>query len=155
MLRQGSCNNCGQCCGFSEDGNHTNPWPDHWPGSIVEWSEDACNQVPLFRLVTPPHISGQLSGIVEVNGREFSYYWHGGLRKSLEDHRCPFLVDNGDGRHLCGVYGTSHHEIWATTCNQFPKKEMTMLEAINTFKRYPNCSFYYVPEDNINDDIEE
>lgn len=147
-VRNGKCENCGQCCGLvTHDGQQTNPWGETWPGGLVGWSEESCEQVPILKLITPPHINGKISGTVEVNGRVFSYYWHSGIRKSLEDHSCPFLYEK-DGRHLCGVYGTEWHEIWAGTCNKFPKPIMELPQAIKIFKRYPGCTFYYVPDDN-------
>lgn len=145
MKRQGFCNNCGQCCGLAVNGVQTNPWGDGWPGSLKSWSEEACNQIPVLRLISPPHISGKTSGTVTVNGREFEYFWMAGLRKSMTDHSCPFLVDNKDGRYLCGVYGTEWHSIWEQ-CAPFPSKEMSLVNVIKTFKRFPGCSYFYIHE---------
>ena len=143
LTRLGKCEHCGQCCGrVTEDGQSTNPWGGMWPASLVALSEEACNQVPLYRLIKPPHISGNVSGIVKLNGREFHYLWLNGLRKSLEDHSCPFLYEE-NGLYLCGVYGTEYHVIWEKTCNTFPKDKMFLSEAIKTFLRYPECTFYY------------
>lgn len=148
QVRNGNCNNCGQCCGLAVNGIQINPWGDGWPGSLMTWSEEACNQLPILRLIPPPHLSGKTSGKVTVNDKEFTYIWSDGLKKSLEDHSCPFLVDHGDGQFLCGVYGTNHHDIWEKQCQHFPAKEMTLSQVIKTFRKYPECSYYYELKDN-------
>jgi hypothetical protein len=148
MLRTGKCNHCGQCCGGKlPDGTNVPRWPSSWPEAMDEWSREALEEHPLYSLVGHPRLTGHRAGVTNVDGKEFPYIWLPGvgLVQSKEDHSCPFLMRyRGAEIGRCGVYGTSHHNIWEFLCGSFPPIHAHPSTVIKIFHQFPGCSHEYI-----------
>lgn len=123
FLRQGDCNQCGQCCGAEGSPNQANPYPRRWPEAIARWSLDdaneVCPQLTMFGIVNQGDLIGYDSptGNYKIRNDRYYYVWvpgsgcckdtsvaHDGSSYSLE---CPFLEDDpGDGSRPCALVGT-------------------------------------------------
>lgn len=151
MLRVGTCNHCGECCGGARpDGKHILPWKIGRPTySITSWSQENIDNHPLYSRVSHPSLTGFRSGTINIDGEEFEYAWipELGLVKSEDNIQCPFLkpyIDENTGR--CGIYGTSAHDIWETVCSTYPGLRLSLDNVILHGLEMPSCSHEYVEE---------
>ena len=160
MIRQGTCNRCGDCCD-SESGF---PVDKLWPDSVRNWL--AADVDALF-----PH--GQLLGLgQDANGkliivdrygnftlRGNKIYWRWVSRQGLctnaepyDDEntfevKCPLLLDDtGNGRRECALVGTRYESLWLRTCNNMAPVEFTQAEVSEWMALNPNCSYTWMAE---------
>lgn len=159
--RTGTCNLCGECCGYprSTDGGQNNPWRKDLPESVRNWDQDVLKtEFPLFNLTGHPDHGGKKYGRKDIYGKRCFWIWipkhglcqdktpHGNI--STYDQRCSFLsVKLPDGTVPCLLYGTIDHYIWEKLCQPTPPENMSTKEKVdNWFKNCPSCSYEYVEE---------
>lgn len=135
-LREGTCNQCGQCCGAVTAPNPASPFPVNWWQALRKWSLDDVNaNYPHLSLMgfgqvgqdtlgvtTPVNQAGKKAGRVRAGNTWFYFVWDttrtGGeipfkdtsLGKDGTSHNqeCPFLkADPGNGSRPCGLVGTN------------------------------------------------
>lgn len=165
MLRTGSCNRCGQCCGADGSPYQHNPWPRRWPRAVRNWHlADLVDQWPqalLFGTITKG--DGTIGSTTDYGttritggGPPRDYYWaivpdngickdisgaHDGSSYSLE---CPFLLPNpGDGTRPCGLVGTNEDNAFRVACEIAPPMEKTAEEVVQWQMRHPLCSYIW------------
>lgn len=150
LTRVGECNRCGQCCGADNLG----AWAEAWPEELFGYTQEQLETThPIAALCGVPR-SDHLSGEVEIDRKAYLYYWHRGLRKSLENAECPFLVYEKDTElYACGLYGGSLHKMWEKNCKIFPAPIMSSPDSENHKTMYPKCSYRWIPEEDIANQI--
>jgi len=160
MIRQGSCNRCGQCCGADGSPEQDNPWPDTWPEDLRNWQEGDITssfwifQV-IFQVIKHPKYGGSSSGTMRVGGKNYRYIWvlgHGlckdrppwGNTASFSEE-CPFLMDDpGDGTRPCAFVASPPFDVvWEHDCQPAPPMQKTPEEVVIWFARHPECSYRY------------
>jgi hypothetical protein len=157
MVRSGSCNFCGACCGAISAPQPANPWPASYPASIRLWSDaELERELPLWReMGLVRNAEGEVGyrtphGMVTVGGVAYPYVWDGGWRKP-ENQECALLLpDPGDSTRPCALVGSELEHKWHAYCRDgsdgsgFPPKLMGEAQVVEWFKRHPKCSYEYV-----------
>jgi len=149
LMRSGSCNRCGQCCGAISSPSPTNPWPRPWArGALQEWADDTLPSI--VRLVGEPVRSGVNSAIL-LDNKTYRVLWtDDGLCKdaspwgddSAYSPECPFLMDDpGNSTRPCALVGTNLENIWTEMCQPEPPLEKTAAQVGKWQMRHPNCSY--------------
>lgn len=143
--RIGSCNRCGQCC--------KNIWPEEWPETLFwhtqEWLEQQYPVIALLGIPDPEHLSSE----VEIDSYTIKCCWYKGVRKDKDSPDCPFLVYERDSDlYSCVLYHT-RHEFWERNCGIYPNKIMSLPEAETYLRDYPKCSYRWIPEEDIANQI--
>lgn len=156
--RTGTCNQCGECCGYprTTDGGQNNPWAKDLPECIRNWSDEAITiELPVFKRIGYLKDRDRKFGMVQVGTRRC--YWiivpghglctdktpHGDPR--WFDQRCPFLSEKlPDGTVPCLLYNSKNKYIWERLCKPTPPEEFPTQERVDKwFKNCPGCSFKY------------
>lgn len=139
--RRFECGRCGQCCGVDDK----ECWPVEWPERLDRMDPHELEMTfPVIALVGIPSHGALQHGTVTVDGVTYDYCWHkdGGLRKSKDDNKCPFLVhDEENGPWLCGLVGTTEEWRWEQQCRPWPRPNMSDHDMRQYIEEYPKCSY--------------
>ena len=164
MIRQGTCNRCGQCCGAPGGPDRRTPFGKSWPDSLRHKSLDdinvMCPQATMLGVtMTAEDIVGveEPVGSYRVQGTNFYYVWVDGLgvqRDTSAAHdgssyepECPFLLDDpGDGTRPCGLFGTNDDGAFIRWCEADPTFPRSEKHTVEWQWRYPGCSYTWVAE---------
>lgn len=145
LRRTGTCNRCGECCGWprATDGGQNNPWPSIWPEAIQNWDTASINDDPLLRITGVPKPGSPRHGVVVIGGKAWSFNWlpNWGLASSKSQLWCPFLTAGPGPEHPCGVYDT---DIFRNICIYTPPVEFDMDMLDMWHRNCPSCSYVYV-----------
>lgn len=154
FLRSGTCNRCGECCGYprATDGGQNNPWPNSWPGSIQSWSAEAIAlHLPILQFAAD--MVNTPNGQFTLQGKKINWTWvadHGLCTgtPTAWDQRCPMLgAKQGDGTVPCRLVGTRYENVWTMMCQPVPPDEFEKPEEVdNWYAHCPSCSFVYTSE---------
>ena len=164
MIRQGTCNNCGECCGTSGD----SPFPINWPSAIRFWNledvEAVCPQLAVFGMRLA---NGELGFdtdhfLIRIRNKRFYVVMPatGGIMKdtsvahdgSSYNSECPFLMDDpGDGSRPCGLVGEAFEGARQVFCRP-EERPVPPPDYDNWDQRmvdqwqddHPNCSYVFV-----------
>lgn len=144
--RVGTCNRCGECCGYprATNGGQNNPWPPYNPDDFRTWSEESLRQSPFFSYIDHPH--GDYSvRVLNAGGKSFQYRWLPdiGICRPNGNIMCPFLVDKPGPSRPCGLYATELHDFFLKNCSVFPPDYQTYEEVIYWFTNNPSCSYSF------------
>ena len=169
MLRQGTCNRCGQCCGAEGSPNQANPWPKNWFEHHRNWKfedfESEWAYAPLFgvgRGNAGKPVKGREHGFTTVpcpggQPRRFHWTWqdgrpckdtsqaHDGSEHSLE---CPFLMDDtGDGSRPCGLVDTVREDAYIQVCYPEGPETFHNQESVDQWMSdHPLCGYTWEQE---------
>jgi hypothetical protein len=157
FTRQGSCNRCGECCGYprSTNGGQNNPWPNDWPESIRNWSPESIQtHLPILQFVD--NMVNTPNGNFTIQGHRCYWIWIPGHGLCIDlpaygdpvsyDQRCPCLGDKQAGNDVpCRLYGTRYQPIWQAMCEATPPVTYERQSQVdNWFINCPSCSYIYV-----------
>lgn len=159
FIRNGTCNRCGECCGFprASDGGQNNPWPRGWPSDIRNWSPESI-QTHLPILQFADDMMSAPSGQFTLRGTAVHWIWVPGKGLCTDlpaygdvathDQRCPLLAaKQGDGTVPCMLVGTRYQEIYDLQCAPVPPILFETQEQVDAwFTNCPSCSYTYVAE---------
>lgn len=163
MIRTGTCNRCGQCCGADDERpQHLKwpPWPDTWPDDVRTWSINDINEyIPIFRLTGHPELGGGQYGDNRCGNETCRWVWgmEGGLfknespwgdRANRNIAECPYLsVDNAASSRPCALEGSEHQAVFDVMCtpDKYPPLEMSEDQVLTWLTYYPRCSYVWVP----------
>lgn len=163
--REGSCNQCGECCGSVDAPEPRNPYPRAWPESIARWSLDDANEVcPMLTMFGIAN-QGDEIGYSTPNhsysptGSGTTYYgvWITGVGLckdtsvahdgSSYNTECPFL----EADKSCGLIGTGDDGARSKYCRPEERLEYEPANDIWTYRHisewqasHPNCSYTFV-----------
>lgn len=167
FIRQGTCNQCGQCCGADGSPNQASPWPRNWLTNrrnhqLSDWL-NTWPQGLAFGLLpggTGKPVKSSENGTTRIAGggapRDYHWVWvegrpckdvsfsHDGSSHSLE---CPFLMDDpGDGTRPCGLVGTNNDNDFKVACDDRPGRgippyELSQEAVDDWMQNHPLCSF--------------
>lgn len=164
MLRQGTCNRCGQCCGAPGGPDRRTPFDRRWPDTINRWEmADVTEMCPFLSMFGLTGLGEDMVGLesptgnYRVQGVRYYYVWVPDLgvqRDTSAAHdgseyepECPFLLpDPGDGTRPCGLVGTNDDGSYKLWCEQepiSPRSEENVAEWVWSF---PGCSYTWIPE---------
>jgi len=159
FTRQGTCNRCGECCGYprSTDGGQNNPWPKTWPESLRNWTpESIAYHLPILQfssdMVNTPNdnftIKGQRCYWIWVPGKGLCTDLPPYGDVSTYDQRCPLLASKEpDGTVPCRLIGTNQESVWNMFCEPVPPMQMETQEQVDKwFTNCPSCSYTYIEE---------
>lgn len=150
MQRTGTCNRCGECCGYpNPSGKQCNPWPGNWPEALRTWEQTFLEaNIPIFRYLRHPQFGGAQFGSVKIQGTTHHWIWAPGKGlctdlpaygdPSTYDQRCPFL--NGK---QCALVGTPAQFVYDEYCSKFPPLELGPEQVAEFFTNCPSCSYVY------------
>ena len=165
FLRQGICEDCGECCGSVTAPDPTSPYPKNWPEAIRTWSLDdaneVCPQLTMFGLENQGDLIGPSTpnGEIRIRGDRFYYVWVAGVGPSKDisaGHdgtasipECPFLNDDpGDGKRPCALVGTGDEGARKKFCrpeehNEYiPENDIWSDESKAEWEaNHPSCSY--------------
>lgn len=159
FVRIGSCNRCGECCGYprSTDGGQNNPWPPSWPESIRNWTPESIEtHLPILQFAA--NMVNTPNGNFTLTGHRCYWIWvigHGLCTDlppygdpSAYDQRCPLLGDKqGDNSAPCRLVGTRYEPVWTAMCEPVPPMQMeTQARVDKWFTKCPSCSYTYIEE---------
>ena len=164
MLRQGTCNRCGQCCGGIDAPNARTPFASTWWQSVRHWSLDdvneMCPQLTMFGLTQVGEDTLGVEsnhGSYKVQGKNYYYVWVDGLgiQKDISaahdgseyNCECPFLLpDPGDGTRPCALVGTNDDGAYKKWCENEPVSPRSAKLVAQWQAFYPACSYTWVEE---------
>lgn len=158
-LRAGTCNRCGECCGYprASDGGQNNPWPGDWPESIRSWTPESI-QLYLPILQFSANMVNTLYGNFTIQGKRCYWIWITGKGLCTDtpaygdtatyDQRCPLLeAKQGNGQVPCRLIGTRYEYVWTMLCEPVPPMRFDSQAALdNWHTNCPSCSYVFVAE---------
>jgi len=164
--RTGTCNRCGECCGYprTTDGGQNNPWPLSWPDSVATWQVEVLgNELPMFRETGHPVLGGKQSGSFKIDGYTCRWCWAngGGLATDMPpyndkgatfDIRCPLLqAKQPDNTVPCIAKGSTQvfpgstitfNDLWVKLCEPVPPYVFGTIEQVQEWQtNCPSCSY--------------
>jgi hypothetical protein len=164
LVRQGECNQCGECCGRETAGGQAaNPWQRL--AGMRNWKlVDVQAEIPHIQLLgatEAPDGRFQLAtpyGQIQIRGLRMDWVLDDdGLHKP-DNLECPALVDGeGDTKYACALVGTQYESrMYTDWCREGPQGiGFPALEYVDDenktaqqkhddwFDSFPGCSFTY------------
>lgn len=159
FIRTGTCNRCGECCGFprSTDGGQNNPWPNDWPQSIQSWSPESIQlHLPILQFTT--NMVNTPYDNFTIRGHRCYWIWIIGKGLCTDttpygdvntyDQRCPLLGPKGAGGDVpCYLIGTQYEYVWQMMCEPVPPASFDAQEQVDSwYTNCPSCSYDYIAE---------
>lgn len=170
MIRTGSCNQCGECCGAVTAPNPMSPYPKNWIEALRTWSLDdavtICPQLGMFGITNQGDLIGYSdpAGKYRIGGSQYYYVWVPGVgcckdistqhNGSSWNTECPFLLDDpGDGSRPCALVGTGDDGARKKFCRPeehaeyVPENDIWDDRSVAQWEAdHPNCSYTWEPE---------
>ena len=171
MIRTGTCNRCGQCCGADGSPIQDNRFPYYFPDGVRTWllANFELN-FPYARMVgLEEGPNGEVHKIQDYGNHNIlgnKIYWRWvpdhAICKNLEPYddpetyslECPWLLpDPGDGTRPCVFPGTKYQEDWERGCSDIPTEGIYNpplhfdAEQLSFWQAaHPLCSYTWEPE---------